>query len=150
MIKKLSPVDVQKIEQLNIQLTAMEERIYLLLYKENNVALKKMCQKIDTITDYELELNISFYKDEDVEELVSWSERMKSHFLHDGNCNINDKENHNVTSAIINDRILNEQKHCWLLHSLYDDCNVPWEDILRINCVWFDVNVSYQYEMEIV
>jgi len=149
MKQVLRAIDVQKIKQLNIQLTAKEEEIYLLAQIENNIAMKKMYQKIDNITDYELDLNIAFYKDNDVEELVSFSVRMKSHFMHDIHCNINDKENHNVTSATIDNKTLNEQKHCWLLHSLYDDYAVSWEDILRINCVWFDVTVHYQYEMEI-
>ena len=139
--------DVQKIERLNRQLTRMEEKIYHLANLENLNALKKLHQNDENITDYELEVELSFYVDDD--ELASWKEMMKSHFIYDRHCNINDKGNHNVTSATINNRTLNEQKHCWLLHSLYDDCGVLWEDILHINCVCFDVNVSYQYKMEI-
>jgi hypothetical protein len=145
----ISSENIQNIELFNTQLTTMEEEIYLLAQKENDIAVKKMCQKIDNITDYELELNIVFYKDKDEGELVFFTERMKSHFLHHVHCNINDKANHNVTSATIDNRILNEQKHCWLLHRLYDDCAVSWEDILDINCVWFDVDVRYQYRRDI-
>jgi len=63
---------------------------------------------------------------------------MKPHFLNDRPCNINDKENHNVSSATIKNSALNSQKHCWLMHRLYDDFSIDWADIVRINNIWFD------------
>lgn len=147
MAKSFTPVDIQKIKSLNTQLTAVEEKIYNLAKTHNQAALRKLLESEMHITDYELEVDISLYTNQT--ELVFWNEYMKPHFLNDRHCNINDKENHNVSSAIIKNSELNAQKHCWLMHRLYDDFSIDWADILLIDNIWFDINIRHQYSIDI-
>ena len=44
---------------------------------------------------------------------------------------------------------MNEEDHCWLYHSLYDHTHLGWLDLLRIGCIWIDVNVEYQKAFEV-
>ena len=120
-MQKLSSFEVQQIAKFNQQLRIIEEKIYNLAKVQNQLALKMLINKENAITDYELEVDINFYT-EDEEAIVSWDEYLKPHFLEDIHCcSINDKEDHNVSSSIITHHELNNQKHCWLMHRLYDD-----------------------------
>lgn len=144
-MQKLSSFDVQQIAKLNDQLRIIEEKIYNLAKVQNQIALKMLINKENAITDYELEAEIHFFTN-DEEAIVSWEEYLKPHFLEDIHCcNLNDQQDHNVSSSIIAHNELNSQKHCWLMHRLYDDFQVDWNDILLIKNVWFDINVKYQY-----
>lgn len=62
---------------------------------------------------------------------------------------IDDNNCHNVTSSIQKNKELNTQKHCWLLHSLYDNYFLSWDDIFKIDSVYFDVKIQYEYSSEI-
>ena len=62
--------------------------------------------------------------------------------LNDGNC-------YNTTSAFQKNRDLNSQKHCWLLHSLYDHNPLDWDEIFKIDSVYFDVKIQYEYAINI-
>ena len=155
MKKKLSTLDVQKIDELNNKLIAIEERIYNLAKKEYQIAEKEFRRrkKIEDIIDYELDVKITFdVQDdffEDTKDLVSWQEFFKYSFNAGRTPHINDKQCHNVSGSLIKNRALNIQKHCWLLHRLYDDFYVSWDDILRIETMWINVAVRYQYEIEL-
>lgn len=149
-MRKFTSLEIKKIEKLNTQLSLVEENMYRQSKLQNQIALKSLLEKEDDIIDYELEIDISiFTSDNDEEPIISWSEYIKQHFLNDNHSNINDKENHNVTSCCWENKALNNQKHCWILHSLYDDYNVSWDNILKINNIWFDVNIRLQYSMDI-
>ena len=147
MTKMLTSFDIQKIKYLNTKLTSVEEKIYNLSKLQNQVALKKLLENEEHISDYKLEVNISLYTNN--AELVFWSEDFKPHFLNDSQCNINDKKNHNISSAIIKNNELNSQNHCWLMHRLYDDFSIDWADIVLINKIYFDINTCYQYSIDI-
>ncbi len=139
---------IEKIEKINKQLVDIEFKIYQRAKEENKIALKKLLEKQNDMIDYELEANITFISKE--HELCTVNENFKPHFNRENfHVNINDKENHNVTTATIKNKQLNEQHHCWLLHSLYDDCMISWNKILKITDVCFDIEVSYQYISEI-
>ena len=145
-MKELSSFHVQQIAKLNEQLCVIEEKIYTLAKVQNQTALKMLINKENAITDYELGVEISFFINDNEEAIVSWEEYLKPHFLEDiPCCNINDQENHNVSSSFIMNHELNAQKHCWLMHRLYDDFHIDWSDILLIKNVCFDINVKYQY-----
>lgn len=62
---------------------------------------------------------------------------------------INDNNCHNITTAFQKDKDLNSQKHCWLLHSLYDHNSLDWNDIFKIDSVYFDVKIQYEYATDI-
>ena len=142
-------MDYKEIENLNTRLTSLEENIYNRTKEQNQVALKNLLDGENGIYDYEIEVELGFFIQED--ELISWRERMcKSYFLEDTRYwNINDKNNHNTTSCCWKHKELNEQKHCWLLHRLYDDFRISWKDIVKIETICFDINVLYQYKDEI-
>jgi hypothetical protein len=59
------------------------------------------------------------------------------------------KKCHNTTSVFQKNALLNSQKHCWLLHSLYDHYDLVWEDIFKIKHILFDVKVQYEYAINI-
>jgi hypothetical protein len=140
---------LKQIEKLNQFLETIEEKAYNLAKIENQTALKKLQNKENNIDDYELEIQFMFFtkdrKDDGVE-LLTIIEHVKHHFNKNSEINLNDKENHNVTKSIINSKALNEQKHCWLLHCLYDDYHISWDRILDIDGVYFDINIRLQYD----
>ena len=141
-------MNYKEIENLNNRLTRLEENIYNRSKEQNQVALKKLLDGEDGIYDYELEVDIGFFIQED--ELISWREMCKAYFLDDTrHWNINDTKNHNTTSCCWQHKELNTQKHCWLLHRLYDDFGISWSDIVKIETICFDINVLYQYKDEL-
>ena len=158
MKNKFSDEEVQKIDELNNKLIAIEEEIYILAeveYKRTKQKLQENAYK--GMFDHELELELLFYttqeEDEygDPKEIFTWDyECIHFKSFEEGEpFGINDKQCHNVTSSLIDNKSLNRQKHCWLLHRLYDDFNVSWENILLIDGMYFDIKVSYQYEKKV-
>ena len=115
--------------QLNKKLISIEKEIDELVKKEKEFLKSK------NLTDYEIYVDIGFFIGD--YEIVSFKESVK-YFS-----NFNDNQNHN-TSKFTN------QHHCWLLHRLYDDFLISWEDILKIDYVWFDVVVKNQYKRKII
>lgn len=139
---------IKQIEKLNQFLQKVEEKAYNLAKIENQRALEKLQNKENNIEDYELEIQFMFFtkdKDDGVE-LLTMKESIKHHFNKNCEINLNDKENHNVTKFLINSKDLNEQKHCWLLHRLYNEYFISWNRILDINGVYFDINLRLQYD----
>jgi len=148
-MKKLTQTNIETLEKLNIELSLIEEKIYNLAKLQNQIALKKILEKENNITDYELEVNLSFYTDRDDDKIVSWDEQMKIHFLYDIHHNINDKENHIIPKAVMKSKELNFETCCWLTYKLYIECELEWTDMLQITNIWFDINISYQYQIDI-
>jgi len=148
-MKKLTPIDIKKLEKLNIKFSLIEEKIYNLSKLQNQIALKKILEKENNITDYELEVNLSFYTDRDDEEIVSWNEQMKVHFLYDIHHNLNDNENHIIPEAIIQSKELYFEKCCWFMYKLYIESELEWVNILQITNICFDINIRYQYQIDL-
>lgn len=140
----LDDATVKQIANLNSKLKKIEKRVYELAKKEHQRVLKRVLEKEDGIVDYELHVEIVFYFKE--EEIATYEEYMKPNFLLDRKSNLDDKQNHNVTSTLYPHPLLNAQKHCWLLHHLYDDVLLSWEQITNIDYLAIDIQVSYQYE----
>lgn len=157
-MKQLNKLEIKKLDILNNQLKIIEKRIYNICLEENQVALQKILEKEKDIFDYELEVHYFFYEDtyikkgdeEDPEHLLTdWSDSIKSIMLKDDWWGIHDNHCHNITSVFQKDKDLNSQKHCWLLHSLYEHTSLSWEDIFKIDSVYFDVKIQYEYSSEI-
>ncbi|MDF1882613.1 hypothetical protein JHD49_01515 [Sulfurimonas sp. SAG-AH-194-C21] len=140
----LSQIEVGKIEKLNAILVKHEEDIYTLAKREHDILKTKT-----GLVDYELNVDISFYKEEGENPLVSWEENMKQRFTTGSLSPISNKKNHNVTSTCWKQNDLNSQHHCWLLHRLYDDFFIPWAEILEIKHIWYDIQITYQYTCDI-
>ncbi|MGE4455990.1 MAG: hypothetical protein AB7E13_03525 [Arcobacteraceae bacterium] len=93
------------------------------------------------IVDYEMELEISFYNSQE-EVLAIYRDWISNINL---NCwQVADGKNHNDFFTSTNHE-MSGQKQCWLFHSLYDHLNLTIEQILTIEDIWWDINVSYQY-----
>ena len=124
---------IPALEKLNQKLTKIEAKIYdLAEYKFQSTQKRR-----DELTDFEIDVEITLYSGE--KEILILQESLKNHFNGQCKTNLNDGENHNVTSAMITNEALNNQQHCWLLPRLYDDYNISWKRILTIDSVWFEI-----------
>jgi len=147
--KKLTKNVIEQLNIFNTQLVQLENKIYKIAQKKAKIVLKELLEKENEIVDFELELVIHYYKNKDDEdELVSHKELLKQDFLSNRRSYIADGMNHNVCS-IYNISELTKQHHCWLLHTLYDDYFIDFDDILNIGYIWFDIQVIYQYDFHI-
>ena len=150
-MKQLSKKEIQKINVFNTKLTELECKIYRLCLEENKRALVKV--KDTDILDYDINVHYAFYgasfklnEDDDEHLIAHWHDNVKHLILSDEKWGLNDKNCHNVTSAFQKNTSLNAQKHCWLLHSLYDHHPLDWDDIFMIEDIYFDVEVQYEYQ----
>jgi len=137
----MEPQKVASIEKFNKVLENIEYQI-LRLAKEYEKEIK-----VENPDDYELEVIFEFCADE--EEKASWFEDMKfcleriREGSHDWGLASGEDHNAALESA------LHGQKHCWLLHLLYDDLGLKWNEILKINWLWLDFVLYYQYDYDI-
>jgi len=60
---------------------------------------------------------------------------------------LGDERNHNVSGIYISG--LESQKHCYLLHQLYDDFHLSWEEILALEWMWLDFELRAQFEFRL-
>ena len=134
----MEPQKVTAIEKFNKVLENIEYQI-LELAKEYEKEIKA-----ENPDDYELEVIFEFCTKE--EEIASWFEDMKIRLedFRKGELDwgIASGADHNVTL----EKALHGQKHCWLLHLLYDNLHVPWEKILKIDRLWADFCLYFQYD----
>ena len=133
IVNEFREIYIPALEKLNQKLTKIEAKIYdLAKYKFQSTQKRR-----DELTDFEIDIEITLYSGD--KEILILQESLKNHFNGQCKTNLNDGENHNVTSSIITNEALNTQQHCWLLHRLYDDYNISWKRILTIDRVWFDI-----------
>ncbi len=152
-MKQLSKQEIKKLGIFNNKLKILEEKIYNICLEYNQTAIKKILDKENNIIDYELKVVFYFYgstymiNEQDDEHLIAhWADGMKRSLMTNELYGINDNQCHNITSVFQKDTNLNSQKHCWLLHSLYDHCHLDWDVIFKIDEIYFDVEVKYDYE----
>jgi len=139
---------VKAIGIFNSKLTTIETSIKQRGLEESQRAINKMLTQEYNISGYELDVEISMHS-KNKELICRWYKDLKPLYLLDDieelNCNIDDGINHNSTFNFYNNKKLHKQKHCWLLHSLYHEIGVSFENILNIEYIWFDIKVKYQY-----
>ena len=139
---------VKAIGVFNSKLVTIETSIKQRGLEESQRAINKMLTQEYNITGYELDVEISMHS-KSKELICRWYKDLKPLYLLDDteqhNCNIDDGINYNSTLNIYDNNKLHKQKHCWLLHSLYHDIGVSFENILNIEYIWFDIKVKYQY-----
>ena len=103
--------------------------------------------KAENPDDYELDVIFEFCAGE--EEIASWFENIRSVLEEDWRKKLNwglaSGADHNAAL----DPSLHGQKHCWLLHLLYDDLGMRWEKILKIDWFWADFRLYFQYEFDL-
>lgn len=157
-MKILNKIEIKQLATLNNKLKKIEEQIYSICIEENQIALEKILRKENGILDYELEVHYFFYREtfikkaneEDTEQLLAnWVDNIKPVLLKDKRWGIHDDNCHNTTSIWQKNKDLNSQKHCSLLHSLYDHFNLEWHNIFQIDRVYFDIVIHYEYSSAI-
>ena len=134
----MEPHKVAAIEKFNRVLEKVEHEIIKLAWEyEEEIKAKKP-------DDYELDAVLGFCVDE--KEKTSWLENMRFclEMIKEGSYEWGpaDGQDHNVAL----ESALRGQKHCWLLHLLYDDLHLNWDEILELNWLWVDFVLCYQYE----
>ena len=45
------------------------------------------------------------------------------------------------------DHPMKDDYHCWLFHELYEHSNLSWNDLLRIESLWLDIDFRLQHEV---
>ena len=139
---------VKAIGTLNSKLRLIEAYIKNRGLEESQKKKKKMLTKEHNIGGYELDVEISMHS-KSKELICMWYKDLKPLYLLDNteqhNCKIADNINYNSTLNLYDNNKLHKQKHCWLLHSLYHDIGLSFENILNIEYIWFNIKVKYQY-----
>jgi len=132
---------VARIERLNQTLEKLEYKLMAL----GKTYLEEV--KSEKPDDYELEVVFEFCAGE--KEIASWFEDIRGVLEEDWRKKLNwglaSGADHNTAL----DPSLHGQKHCWLLHLLYDDLHVPWEKILKIDWFWADFRLYFQYDFDL-
>jgi len=139
---------VKAIGILNNKLKTIETSIKLRGLEESQRAINKTLTQEHNINGYELDVEISMHS-KSKELICRWYKDLKPLYLLDNmeehNCKIANDLNYNATLYLYDNKKLHKQKHCWLLHALYHDIGVSFENILNIEYIWFDIKVKYQY-----
>ena len=112
-----------------------------------------MCEDSkQNMEDYDLNVVLTFSTTDEEDEFGDYLEfaNWKEGIYFEGNepFGINDKNDWNVMVGRSNNKKLDKQKHCWLLHQLYDNHFVSWENILRIDRVWFEIVTEQEYAIK--
>ena len=143
MVKRLTPQQVEALGRLNKYLAGIEQRILKLglEFKAEILALEPH--------DWELEVTYEYTLSD--ESRASWFEPLKF-ILEDWRkgkerWGLADGEDHNVSSALVSG--LEGQKHCYLMHQLYDDFLLPWDEILSLEWMWLDFELRAQFEFDL-
>lgn len=136
----------EKFKKFNSKLSRFQKEIDAEAKKIKSKLERKFKNK-DFITDYEMEIVVSFYIGEDDPEYNE--DDMDDNILVEleyfgDNIDLNAEfshDDHNDTC------LLKSFKHCYLFHSLYDHVYHPdlsYENLLRIKDVGVDIKVEYQ------
>ena len=146
-MRQLTTKEIEQINTLNTKLIQIEKQIYNIAYKEYQKALKKVVDKEPHFLDYEIEVHLFIYGEKAVEEhlFADWVQSVKPIVLKSSWWGINDNKCHNTTSIFQKNKELNSQKHCSLLHELYDHYALTWDKIFKIGTIYFDVKIQYEY-----
>ena len=147
-MKMITHEQVKAIGILNDKLRLLEASIKNRGLEESQRAIEKVLTQEHNINGYELDVEISVHS-KSKELICRWYKELKPLYLLDDdqqyNCKIADNLNYNSTLHLCHNNKLHKQKHCWLLHSLYHEIGLSFENILNIEYVWFDIKVKYQY-----
>ena len=147
-MKTITHEEVKAIGILNNKLRLLEASIKNRGLEESQRAIEKVLTQEHNINGYELDVEISMHS-KSKELICRWYKDLKPLYLLDNeqqyNCKLANSVNYNATLNLYDNNKLHQQKHCWLLHSLYHEIGLSFENILNIEYVWFDIKVKYQY-----
>ena len=149
---------IERIRQLNQKIFDEEK----LLYKEYEARKKELKERESGndpfLTDYNLnmEINLSIYTFDDyvdgewgepttgsIYDILNEQLRKESRTIARMNYIDHDLLNWNVMIGKAGKHFENDFIH-YAFHGMYDHASLAWEDILKVNCIWSEVNVDYQ------
>lgn len=143
----LTDEEIHKIRLLNVFLTGFEKEL-----KTNVVQVmqnsKEYCHIHKDLIFDEVEVTIEFYLDkndpeylEDMDNVILeihdyFDDETWDYGIVDNNCHnvLVNKEGH----------VMEQDKHCRLMHVLYDDTDLSWDEILRIGAITMEYQVLYK------
>ena len=110
----------------------------------------------DWLSDYELELEVSFwlreddpaFKEDDDNILVTLKEYLTLLRTSAYECALDDGMNHNPFQQR-DGHPMQGECHCWLYHCLYDHTDLWFDDMLRIGHIWVNMPVIYQHTCDL-
>lgn len=145
--------NLQELRQFNDRLTLFQNKM-IAQAKELDALLKKRTDdKNDCLYDYEIEIVVSFFLNEDdiffdddkdniITTIYEHAKNISSDSL---KSNHRWNDNHNEFRCSANHPMSGDW-HCWWFHCLYDHNHISFSELLRIGSIWGDINVSYQYK----
>ena len=147
----LSPDQRLQLQRLNDRLATIEKHAKREAITLNTQLRARIQDSADWLTDYEIELEITFrlrkddpaYRDDDDNLLATLRETLKD--CDQDDFGIDDGINHNDVFKHIDGHPLQGEFHCWLYHCLYDHTDLWFDGMLRIGSIWVDIQVWYQH-----
>jgi hypothetical protein len=140
---------IAKLKKLNEKLRLEEERIFP-FYKKLVDDNAKLVQ-IKIIDDFNFKVVISTFCDKHYKDL---NPELEGNPIIETNC---DFMHHQGGEIYFEDdwkdagvpEGLRNFKHCYSFHHLYDHTNLTWYDLTKIEDIWFDIKIEYQFFIEI-
>ena len=159
---ELTPEELRAALNLNTWLRGYEKTLIarqLTLEEELKSALRS---NDPFLTDYEIDLNITFYVREDdpwygndehdwdseaalmctLEGVEAYTSRVEAN--DPDYYGLGDDQNHNPIFDCEHRNPVYRTEHCYLFHKLTDRCGVPFNHLIRIDCIWADMQVQHQ------
>ena len=141
----------EKLQQLNNRLIELEKKLLKEVITIDNELYQKVINSNDILDDYELEIAISFFlnenhpsykKDEDnilatITETLKGISQKKDKYPYILEVNHNEFKNW--------EHPMSDEYHCWWYHCLYDHNNLSWDDMKEIGEICSDIKVEYQF-----
>lgn len=131
----------KRLLELNEKLSNLEKTIKAKIVTFYSELAKNLKNKSGEIIDFEMELEINLYDFQDAL-ITQFRDLISKKKLN--NWQFDDGKNHNDFFTLKHHTMFGERQ-CWLYHSLYDHLDLTLEQMLKIESVWWDINVSYQY-----
>jgi hypothetical protein len=150
--------NILRIEEINSWLQTKMQTDYIQAEQLEIILLQNMQQKSSFISDYEIEFNLQLY----ASKKYAKCKEMEGYPFLDYDPHISFRKQENNCSEEIEGHkqwLLNQnhneyqfdevhplklQHHCYLLHDLYDQTYLAWQDIIDTEMIWFDIVLKVQ------
>lgn len=147
---KIEAVDkfcINMLKDLNARLTKIEDAIVQKAVALDKVLAAELAINKDSMCDYELDLEVSFYNDFLEDPLLELNRsgigRLKDISSRGNYSSLADGQNHNEFASMTN-HVFYGEFHCSLFHALYNSYLDLYE-ILSISKIFWDIIPKYQY-----
>lgn len=151
-LKNITASQHQELLKFNERLRYLQKTFIKEAIKLDLDLKKRVADSNDLLHDYELEIKLSFYlqendqayKDDEDNIITTINEYWKNISIESRFDSRYTDDNHNEFKGH-KDHPMIEDHHCWWFHCLYDHNHLKFTDILKIGQIWCDINVGYQY-----